>query len=78
MPRTAHQSATRLFTLAEPLGGVGSLLARPATLTHATLVADIRRQTGILNKLVRISVSLEADADLLGDLRQAPDIAQGV
>lgn len=61
----------RLFTLAESLGGVESLAAHPATMTHADMGADARRIAGIGDSLIRLSVGLEHPDDLLADLDQA-------
>lgn len=63
--------AVKVFTLAESLGGVESLVAHPATMTHAGMGAEARRAAGISDGLLRLSVGLEAEADLIGDLRQA-------
>src|SRR5690606_41633591 len=63
--------AVRVFTLAESLGGVESLVAHPATMTHAGMGAQARRAAGISDGLLRLSVGLEAEADLIGDLGQA-------
>lgn len=63
--------ALRVFTLAESLGGVESLAAHPATMTHADMGPEARRVAGISDSLVRLSVGLEHADDLLGDLRQA-------
>ena len=61
----------RLFTLAESLGGVESLIEHPATMTHASMPADVRQAMGITPDLIRISVGLEEETDLIADLRQA-------
>jgi len=63
--------ALRIFTLAESLGGVESLIAHPATMTHASMGAEARRVAGIEDSLLRLSVGLEGEGDLLGDLDQA-------
>ena len=63
--------ATRVFTLAESLGGVESLIELPAAMTHASVPADVRRQIGITDGLIRLSVGVEEPADLLTDLEQA-------
>lgn len=60
--------AVQIFTLAESLGGVESLVAHPATMTHAGMGAEARRAAGIADGLLRLSVGLEAEADLLADL----------
>jgi cystathionine gamma-lyase len=62
---------TRLFSLAESLGGVESLIGHPATMTHASIPAEIRQARGIDDGLVRLSVGIEDAADLQEDLRQA-------
>ena len=63
--------AVRLFTLAESLGGVESLIEHPASMTHASIPAQIREQMGITPDLIRISVGIEDAADLIADLDQA-------
>ena len=60
--------AVRTFTLAESLGGVESLVAHPATMTHADMGEDARRVAGIGDGLLRLSVGLENEADLLAGL----------
>jgi cystathionine gamma-lyase len=62
---------TRLFSLAESLGGVESLIGHPATMTHASIPAEVRQARGIDDGLVRLSVGIEDTADLQEDLRQA-------
>jgi cystathionine gamma-lyase len=62
---------TRLFSLAESLGGVESLVCHPATMTHASIPADIRQARGVDDGLIRLSVGIEDVADLQEDLRQA-------
>lgn len=62
---------TRLFSLAESLGGVESLIGHPATMTHASIPADVRQARGIDDGLVRLSVGIEDVDDLLHDLKQA-------
>jgi cystathionine gamma-synthase len=63
--------AVRVFTLAESLGGVESLVAHPATMTHAGMGAEARAAAGIGDGLLRLSVGLEAEADLISDLKAA-------
>ena len=63
----------RLFTLAESLGGVESLVAHPATMTHASMDAEARAAAGISDTLLRLSVGIEAGSDLKADLRRALD-----
>ncbi len=60
-----------IFTLAESLGGVESLIAHPALMTHAAMDPDARRAAGIGDGLVRLSIGLEHEDDLLADLSQA-------
>jgi cystathionine gamma-lyase len=62
---------TKLFSLAESLGGVESLISHPATMTHASIPAEIRQARGIDDGLVRLSVGIEDVEDLREDLRQA-------
>ena len=61
----------RLFTLAESLGGVESLIEHPAIMTHASIPAETRKSLGIHDNLIRISVGIEDIQDLLKDLEQA-------
>lgn len=60
-----------VFALAESLGGVESLIEHPAIMTHASIPAEIRAELGISDGLVRLSVGVEDEADLIGDLEQA-------
>src|SRR5205085_2789487 len=62
---------TKLFSLAESLGGVESLIGHPATMTHASIPAEIRQARGIDDGLVRLSVGIEDAQDLQEDLSQA-------
>jgi cystathionine gamma-lyase len=61
----------RLFTLAESLGGVESLVEHPAIMTHASIPAEIRKRLGIDDGLVRLSVGIESADDLLSELKDA-------
>jgi cystathionine gamma-lyase len=61
----------RLFTLAESLGGVESLISAPATMTHASTKPDVRAALGITDQLVRISIGIEDCDDLIADLDTA-------
>jgi len=61
----------KIFTLAESLGGVESLIEQPATMTHASVPADARHAMGITDNLIRVSVGLEDVRDLTADLEQA-------
>lgn len=71
------ESATRLveklkvFTLAESLGGVESLAGHPATMTHASIPKEEREKTGVVDSLIRLSVGVEDEEDLILDLKQA-------
>jgi cystathionine beta-lyase len=64
---------TRYFKLAESLGGVKSLLCHPAQMTHKSIPSEIRRNAGVADSLVRLSVGLEDADDLIKDLEQALD-----
>jgi cystathionine gamma-lyase len=61
----------QIFTLAESLGGVESLIEHPAIMTHASIAPEIRQQLGISDGLVRLSVGIEHVEDLMADLAQA-------
>ena len=61
----------KVFTLAESLGGVESLANHPALMTHASIPADKRKEAGITDDLVRLSVGVEDIEDLIEDLKQA-------
>ncbi|HET7274702.1 MAG TPA: cystathionine gamma-synthase [Longimicrobiaceae bacterium] len=61
----------RHFSLAESLGGVESLVAHPATMTHASMDAEARERAGIGASLLRLSIGIEATEDLVGDLADA-------
>jgi cystathionine gamma-synthase len=63
----------RCFTLAESLGGVESLIAHPATMTHASMDPEARRVAGITDGLLRLSVGIESAVDLVADLTAALD-----
>jgi len=62
---------TELFTLAESLGGVESLIEHPAIMTHASIPPHVREELGISDALVRLSVGVENVNDLIADLEQA-------
>ena len=62
---------TRVFQLAESLGGVESLVSHPATMTHGSIPAEVRRAAGLPDGLVRLSVGVEDEADLVDDLDRA-------
>jgi len=59
---------TKLFQLAESLGGVESLIGHPATMTHASIPIEQRKKTGVTDSLIRLSVGIEDPEDLLEDL----------
>jgi cystathionine gamma-lyase len=63
----------KIFALAESLGGVESLIEHPAIMTHASVPAEIRKQLGIDDSLIRLSVGVEDAEDLLSDLKNAFD-----
>ena len=62
---------TKIFSLAESLGGVESLIEHPALMTHASLPAEIRDKIGITDGLIRLSVGIESVEDLIDDIHQA-------
>ena len=64
-------SRVKLFTLAESLGGVESLIEHPFTMTHVSMPESVRRQVGITEDLVRVSVGIEHLEDLIADMKQA-------
>jgi cystathionine beta-lyase len=64
-------SSFKVFTLAESLGGVESLVNHPATMTHASIPKEERDKTGIVDSLIRLSVGIEDVKDLIDDLDQA-------
>lgn len=68
---------TRLFTLAESLGGVESLIELPALMTHASLPSERREEIGIDDGLIRLSVGIEEADDLIADLDAALQFAAG-
>ncbi len=68
---SAFVTSTRLFRLAESLGGVKSLLCHPAQMTHKSIPAERRRASGVADSLIRLSVGLEEADDLISDLEQA-------
>jgi cystathionine gamma-lyase len=69
----AHQvlTHTKLFTLAESLGGVESLISQPVRMTHASVPPERRLKLGISDNLIRLSVGIEGVEDLIADLEQA-------
>ncbi len=70
--RAAHVlGRVRLFSLAESLGGVESLISHPASMTHASVEPERRTALGITDGLIRLSCGVEDEGDLLADLEQA-------
>jgi cystathionine gamma-synthase len=67
--------STRVFALAESLGGVESLIEHPATMSHASMSADQRANAGITENVIRLSVGIERAEDLKADLEQALETA---
>ena len=64
-------SKTELFTLAESLGGVESLIGHPSTMTHASIPREERIKSGVVDSLIRLSVGIEDVTDLIDDLTKA-------
>jgi hypothetical protein len=71
-------SNTKLFSLAESLGGVESLINHPASMTHASIPRDERIKNGLSDTLIRLSVGIEDAGDLIEDLNHAIRMAEGV
>ena len=67
----AFLSQLQLFALAESLGGVESLVAHPATMTHASMTPEAREEAGVSETMIRLSVGIEEPEDLLDDLSRA-------
>ncbi len=65
--------ATKVFSLAESLGGVESLIGHPASMTHASIPKEEREKSGVVDSLLRLSVGIEDIEDLIADLEQALD-----
>ncbi|MEM6327711.1 MAG: cystathionine gamma-synthase [Bacteroidota bacterium] len=63
--------STEVFALAESLGGVESLVSHPASMTHGSIPAEVRRKAGLPDSLIRLSVGVEDEADLIADLERA-------
>lgn len=61
----------KIFTLAESLGGVESLAGHPASMTHASIPKEVREKIGVVDSLIRLSVGIEDEEDLIADLKQA-------
>ncbi|MFT5969864.1 MAG: cystathionine gamma-lyase [Flavobacteriales bacterium] len=66
-------SSTHIFTLAESLGGVESLIGHPVSMTHASVPKEIREESGVVDSLIRLSVGVEDIEDILADLKSALD-----
>ncbi|HEY5407085.1 MAG TPA: PLP-dependent transferase, partial [Ginsengibacter sp.] len=64
-------SSTKLFALAESLGGVESLIGHPASMTHASIPREERIKNGLVDSLIRLSVGIEDADDLIADLDKA-------
>ena len=64
-------SSFKVFSLAESLGGVESLINHPATMTHASIPREEREKAGVVDNLLRLSVGIEDIEDLLADIKQA-------
>lgn len=64
-------TSTKLFSMAESLGGVESLMEHPDTMSHASMSAEARREAGITDKTLRVSVGIEHPDDLIADMQQA-------
>jgi cystathionine beta-lyase/cystathionine gamma-synthase len=64
-------SSTKLFSLAESLGGVESLIGHPASMTHASIPRENRIKNGLVDSLIRLSVGIEDVDDLIEDLDNA-------
>jgi cystathionine gamma-lyase len=67
----AIAKATKIFALAESLGGVESLICHPVSMTHGAIPQDVREARGVNDALLRLSVGIEAEADIIADLDQA-------
>jgi len=69
----AHKVLNRckIFSLAESLGGVESLIGHPASMTHASIPVEMRRKSGVVDSLIRLSVGIEDAEDIISDLEQA-------
>jgi cystathionine beta-lyase/cystathionine gamma-synthase len=64
-------SSTKIFSLAESLGGVESLINHPASMTHASIPREERIKNGLTDSLIRLSIGIEDAADLIDDLGRA-------
>lgn len=66
-------SSMKVFSLAESLGGVESLIGHPASMTHASIPKEEREKSGVVDSLLRLSIGIEDAEDLIEDLKQALD-----
>jgi cystathionine beta-lyase/cystathionine gamma-synthase len=64
-------SGTKIFTLAESLGGVESLISHPASMTHGSIPREVRLKAGLTDSLIRLSLGVEDSEDLVDDLKRA-------
>jgi cystathionine gamma-lyase len=67
----AFASKTKIFALAESLGGVESLICHPTTMTHGSIPKEVREARGVTDGLLRLSVGIESQADIIADIEQA-------
>jgi len=67
----AFMSRTKIFALAESLGGVESLISHPASMTHGSIPKEVREKAGLKDSLIRLSIGIEDSEDLVEDLDQA-------
>lgn len=68
---TEVMSKTKVFALAESLGGVESLISHPASMTHGSIPKDVREKAGLKDSLIRLSVGIEDSEDLINDIADA-------
>jgi cystathionine gamma-lyase len=68
---TSMLTKVQIFTLAESLGGIESLIEHPAIMTHASIPAEVRQKIGVVDGLIRLSVGIENADDLIADLDAA-------
>ena len=68
---TTFLEKTKIFSLAESLGGVESLIEHPAIMTHASIPREVREEIGISDGLVRLSVGIESLEDLVEDIENS-------
>ncbi|MEX0995198.1 MAG: PLP-dependent transferase, partial [Balneolaceae bacterium] len=68
---SSFMSQTKIFALAESLGGVESLVSHPASMTHGSIPKQVREKAGLKDSLIRLSIGVEDAEDLIEDLDQA-------